>query len=289
MRAVSSVSPSSLPPGVQRRKQLRQLRRAERLRNLWRVVVFAAISAGVGYGLLRQGWSLREPSQVEVRGSQLLGREQVIEASGLAFPQPLLAVHPRRMSRELMQTLPVERVEVSRLMLPPRLRVELVDRKAVARGERRRPGGLEKGYIDRQGHWISVRKLPGLVPRGDVSLLVSGWNERHQPALARILAARESFGPGLREVRFAPDGSLWLITSQLGQLRLGPVDDRLERRLEVAAHLSRSLPAPVRDRRPRLIDLSDPEQPELSLGTPPKPDQPAGPGGTSGAAPAGGQ
>jgi cell division protein FtsQ len=33
----------------------------------------------------------------------------------------------------------------------------------------------------------------------------------------------------------------------------------------VVEHLSRSLPEQVKRRRPQLIDLSDPEQPELSL------------------------
>jgi cell division protein FtsQ len=262
---------------VLRRKQLRQQRRAERLRNLWRIVVFSAITCGVGYGLLRQGWILRAPSQVEVAGSKLVSKEQVIEATGIRFPQPLLTVQPRQMGARLMEALPVEQVKVTRLMLPPRLRVELADRQAVARGERRRPGGIEKGYIDRLGNWMSVEQAPGLVPRGDVSLLITGWNERHRAAVVKVIETRESLGPGLQEVRFAPDGTLSLITSSLGELRLGPVDDRLARRLEVAAHLSATLSKQVSGPRPRLIDLSDPEQPELSVGGPVGPAPPPGP------------
>ena len=74
-------------------------------------------------------------------------------------------------------------------------------------------------------------------------------------------------GPGLREIRFEPDGSLWLSTAQLGLVRLGPPDARLARRLEVVAHLSRTLPATMKGAHPQLIDLTDPEQPELSLGS----------------------
>ncbi len=281
------MSESPLPPGVLRRKQLREQRRADRLRNLWRLVVFSAISAGVGYGLLRQGWSLQEPGQVEVVGSRTVNRDQVIQAAGMTFPLPLLALQPNQLGSELMEALPVEKVKVTRLMLPPRLRVELVDREAVARAERRRSGGSESGYIDRLGNWISIRQHQSLPASGDLNLLVKGWNERHRAALMKVLEARKDLGTGLQEVRFDPDGSLWLLTRELGSLRLGPVDDRLERRLEVAAHLNRTLPERIGGRRPQQIDLSDPEQPELSMGgtvTPLPPGKKEG-----GPTPAGGQ
>jgi cell division protein FtsQ len=59
------VSDSSLRPGAERRRQLRQERRADRLRNLWRLVAFSAMATGLGYGLLSHGWILRSAAQVE--------------------------------------------------------------------------------------------------------------------------------------------------------------------------------------------------------------------------------
>jgi cell division protein FtsQ len=259
------MSDSSLRPGAERRRQLRQERRADRLRNLWRLVVFSAMATGLGYGLLSQGWTLRSPSQVEVSGSRLVSRDQVIQAAGLRFPQPLLAVQPRQIIQALSVALPVENVRVSRLMLPPRLRVELIDRSAVARAERRSPAGLEQGYVDRLGNWISLQQNLGVRLEGTQELRVVGWNGRHRPALALVLKQRQAFGGRLKEIRFDPEGSLWLSTSDLGPLRLGPPDGQLERRLAVAAHLNASLPAALGGRRPMIVDLSDPDQPELSL------------------------
>ena len=255
-----------LPPGVLRRKELRRQRRSERLRLLWHILVFSAASAGLGYLLLRQGWTLREPSQVEVMGSAVVSRDQVISAAGLRFPQPLMALQPRQVASDLMGALPVEQVRVSRLMLPPRLRVELKDREAVARAERRTDRGPEMGFVDGLGNCISTRQHMGVRSQGDLSLLVVGWNARHRAVLAQVLEEREVLGPGLREIRFEPDGSLWLLTTQLGKVRLGPADARLPRRLEVVGHLSRNLPSSMKGAPPLLIDLSDPEQPELSLG-----------------------
>jgi len=259
------MSDSSLRPGAERRRQLRHERRADRLRNLWRLVVFSAMAGGLGYALLTQGWTLRSPSQVEVSGSRLVSRDQVIQAAGLSFPQPLLALQPRQIIQTLSTALPVENVRVSRLMLPPRLRVELIDRSAVARAERRNKDGLEQGYVDRLGNWISLRQNLGVRLEGTDELRVVGWNERHRRALATVLKERQAFGGKLQEIRFDPEGSLWLSTTDLGPVRLGPVDGQLERRLAVAAHLNATLPAGLRGRRPQIVDLSDPDQPELSL------------------------
>ena len=259
------MSDSSLRPGAERRRQLRQERRADRLLNLWRLVVFSAMAGGLGYGLLTQGWTLRSPSQVEVSGSRLVNRDQVIQAAGLSFPQPLLALQPRQIIQTLSTALPVENVRVSRLMLPPRLRVELIDRSAVARAERRNKDGLEQGYVDRLGNWINLRQNLGVRLEGTPELHVVGWNERHRPALAKVLQERPAFGGKLQEIRFDPEGSLWLSTTDLGPVRLGPADGQLERRLAVAAHLNATLPANLRGRRPQIVDLSDPDQPELSL------------------------
>jgi cell division protein FtsQ len=262
-----SVEPTAkpLPPGVIRRRELRQQRRAERLRNGWRLLVFSGLSAGLGLVLLRQGWILRDSSLVEVSGSRLISREQVIQAGQLQFPLPLLELRPRQLAAQLATVLPVEQVRVSRLILPARLRIELADRQAIARAERRLRQGSEQGFIDRFGYWISRQQSTGIRLTPGSNLVVLGWQERHRAALSLVLDHRAALGPGLRQIRFDADGSLWLTTTELGPLRLGPADGRLERRLEVAAHLNRVLPQQMGGRLPRMTDLSDPEQPELSL------------------------
>jgi cell division protein FtsQ len=270
------VKANPAQPGSERRRQLRQQRRNERLRNLWRLVVLLALASGLGYGLLRQGWVLTGPSQVEVVGSAQVGPEQVVQAAQLTFPQPLLALQPKRIAEAVAGALPVEQVQVSRLMAPPRLRVELVDRQAVARAQRRTSKGIEQGFVDRFGHWMSNRQGQGVAAKASAGLTVLGWQLRYRPALAQLLEERDRLGSDLRQIRFEPGGSLWLESSSLGQVRLGPPDARLGRRLEVLGHLQQELPARIKGRRLQSIDLSDPEQPELGLPVPVRPAKPPG-------------
>ncbi|WP_254937870.1 FtsQ-type POTRA domain-containing protein [Cyanobium sp. Morenito 9A2] len=258
-----------LSPGAERRRLMREQRRQDLLRHSWQVVVLSAAAAGLGWLLLRQGWILRGPEQVDVSGSQQVSREQVIQAARLTFPVPLLELRPQAITAALGAALPVENVRVSRLMLPPRLRVQLVDRQAVARAQRRTAQGMEQGYVDRYGNWMSRRQQQGAGGSGPAAgTSVVGWQQRYRPALGQVLARRDDLGSPLLEVRFEPSGSLWLRTASLGLLRLGPPDAQLERRLEVISHLSQELPAKVRNLKLQAIDLSNPDQPELGLAAP---------------------
>ena len=227
--------------------------------------MLAGSATGLGWLLLRQGWVLRSPAQIEVSGSRQVSREQVLEEGRLQLPLQLLSLRPQELSSRLSASLPVEQVQVSRLMLPPRLRIELVDRQAVARAERRNGRSLEQGYVDRLGNWMTPRQQRSSAGTMAPRVQVLGWQERLRPELALILASRDRLGSPLQQVRFEPNGSVWLRTAALGDVHLGPADARLGRRLQVLQHLSSQLPQQIRGLRVQSIDLSDPDRPELGL------------------------
>jgi cell division protein FtsQ len=264
--------------GAARRRELRLQRRRERLRNLWRILVLGGTAAGLGWLLLREGWVLRSPSQIEVSGSRQVSRDQVLLEGRLKLPLQLLSLRPQELASRLSTSLPVEQVQVSRLMLPPRLRIDLVDRQAVARAQRRNGRREEMGYVDRLGNWMTARQQRGSAAAAAPRVQVLGWQERLRPELALILAARDRLGSPLQQVRFDANGSVWLRTAALGDVHLGPADARLGRRLQVLQHLSSQLPQQIRGLKVQSIDLSDPDRPELGL--------PARPAATAAPAPA---
>ncbi len=258
----TTTRPSLAP---ERRQQLRQQRRRERLRQLWRIFLFSAAAGGLSWGLLRQGWELRSPDQIEVLGSTQMNREQVIHEAQLRLPQPLLNLNPQEIAQRLSAGLPVEQVQVSRLMLPPRLRINLVEREAVAKAQRRSSKGMERGYVDRLGNWMTSRQQRGSGTKRSPQVMVLGWQERLKVPLAVLLAQQKELGSTLQQVRFEPNGSMWIRTAALGDVHLGPPDEQLGRRLEVLRHLSLHLPNQLKTLKIKSIDLSDPERPELGL------------------------
>ena len=258
----------SRSPAAAHREQRRRENRRERWRNLWRLLVFSAAGSGLAMVLLRQGWMLQGPSQLEVRGSRLVTTAQVVEAGALQFPMPLLSVEPSQLAERISASLPVEQVQVSRLMLPPRLRIQLVDRQAVARAERPGPQGPVGGYVDRRGNWMVLHQQGRLSPEA-ARRLVKGWQPEHRSALALILQRADQLGGTIETIEFKADGSLWLRLHPLGLVRLGQGEELLPRRLDVLAHLSTTLPQRLQGRTLEAIDLTDPKHPELSLPAPP--------------------
>lgn len=266
-----------LSPGAERRRQLRQQQRHELLVNGWRILVLLGLAGGLGYGLLRLGWTLSGPEQVEVLGSRQVTTAEVIDVAGIRFPQPLLTLDPRSITTRLGSALPVEEVRVSRLMAPPRLRVVVVDRQPVARAERMGPQGPEQGYVDRLGNWMTARQGQGLRNASTDKLLVQGWQPRHRAVVSTVLRHHsKGLANDLARLRFDPAGNIWVDSARLGAVRLGPGDGQLEQRLKVLDHLTATLPGQLKGKRLQSVDLTDPNQPELALAagsTPPKPVQ----------------
>ena len=266
-----STASSRSGQALERRRQLRQERRQERWKQIWRIAVLAGSAGALGWGLLKQGWVVRNPDQIEVLGSRQVSRAQVIREGNLQLPLPLMTLQPKQLAQRLSAVLPVEQVQINRLMLPPRLQISLVDREAVAQAQRRNRKGVEMGYVDRLGNWMTRRQQLAGAPASAPTLLVLGWQDRLRPALAQVLAKRDALGSPLLQVRFEANGSLWLRTAALGEIHLGPTDDKLARRLTVLRHLSAELPEEIRKLKLQSIDLSDPNQPELGLPAKAKP------------------
>ena len=257
-------SSGPLPPGVERRRRLREERRRERLIQSWRILLYGGASTGLIWVLLSTGWSLRSQQQLTVKGSERLGTDAVVKAAGLRFPRPLITLEPGRLERRLLAELPVESVSVQRRLVPPGLEVKLKDRQPIAAASRMGARGLEQGMVDRQGHWMPLTVArQGEAPSSAVR--VEGWIPSRRRMIATVLEQRDQLGSPLQVIKIAPDGDLSLRTQTLGLVRLGSNERLLDQQLLTIALLSSSLPETLRGKASSGIDLSDPSKPELQL------------------------
>ncbi|ABI45914.1 cell division protein FtsQ/DivIB [Synechococcus sp. CC9311] len=269
-------SQGPLPPGVERRRRLRQERRQERLIQLWRLVFFLLTATGLSWLLLTLGWSLRSPSQIQISGSERMDETVVVKAAGLSFPQSLLSLEPGAIETKLMQELPVQEVSVQRHLLPPGLDIQLVERRPVAAATRMGPKGIERGMVDSEAHWMPMDMAKqGEKPASSVK--VEGWISNRRFVIARILQQRDLLGRPLKTIQVEPAGGVSLRIETLGLVYLGANDALLDQQFITIAQLNQSLPPNLRGTSSEGLDLSDPSQPELKLRPKPNPAPPGKP------------
>ena len=270
--------PVTLTPQLERRRALRRQQRQQLLIQLWRVVVLLLLSTGLGWILLRHGWTLEGTNQVIVRGDTGISPDLVSKVGGLSFPQPLLEINLKTLEAQLRQELPVQSAQAERRLLPARLDVQLVGQIPVARATRRLAGGMETGMVDGEGHWIQTNtKAPSPAPSSTIT--VEGWSADKRPVLAELLEQRGRISDNLESIVLHPDGAISLRTRRLGRINLGRDSDRLVQQIDALVQLNRTMPPHLLEQGKGSIDLSNPDRPELERpAKKPKPSQKAAPG-----------
>ena len=263
-----------MPPGVERRRRLRQERRQDRLIQLWRLVFFLLTATGLSWLLLTLGWSLRSASQIQISGSERMDENVVVKAAGLSFPESLLSLEPGQIETKLMQELPVQEVSIQRRLLPPGLDIQLIERRPIAAASRIGPKGIERGMVDNEAQWMPM----DMAKRGEKpasAVKVEGWISNRRAVIARILQQRDLLGRPLKTIVVEPAGGVSLRIETLGLIYLGANEVLLDQQFKTIAQLNQSLPPNLRGTSNEGLDLSDPSQPELKLRPRPNPTTPA--------------
>ena len=254
----------SISPQLERRRALRRQKRQQFLIHTWRSVALLILSTALGWLLLRYGWSLQGLDQVMVRGKTAISPELVYEVSQLRFPQPLLELNPTTLERTLRGNLPVQSVRVSRHLLPTRLEVALVDQTPMARAVRQKPGGLEAGFVDAEGQWIQMnRAVPTVNP--STSITLNGWTAERRTLIASLLQQHSRLEGKLQRITLHPDGAVSLRHQRLGRIDLGDDNQLLIQQVDAIVELDQSMPPHLVKGNGAVIDLSNPNRPEIQL------------------------
>lgn len=240
------------------------------LLQLWRFLAMLFLSGGFSWILLRHGWTLRSSDVVVLTGGAALETSQVLEAAKLSFPQPLLEISPRALENQLVRALPVHTAQVQRRIFPARLVISLKPEIPIAQAERRGPAGWERGLLNDAGEWIP---LSDVLAKPLTDIKVRGWNSPQRAQIAALLQQRDRFKGTLKAIVIDPDGSVSLITTELGRIDLGGEPALLNAQIETIVHLNKMLPKHLRQAHESSLDLSNPDRPELQLPAPPAPNK----------------
>ena len=270
-------STGPLPPGVERRRRLRQEMQRETLTQFRRTGFFLLSGAALAWLLLTLGWSLRSKTQIQINASQRMDHnaitDAVVEAANLTFPQSLLALKPRQIETQLLQELPIQQASVQRRLLPPGLDIQIVERQPIAAATRIGPKGIEQGMVDSKGQWMSTSMMKESV-KPATAVKVEGWISRRKEIIAEILQRSASLNRPLKAILIEPAGGINLRVETLGLVSLGTNDKLLDQQFKIIEKLNKSLPSDLRGPSNAGLDLSDPNQPELQLRPSIKPNIP---------------
>ena len=253
-----------LSPQRARRRELRQRKRRELAVQTWRVVICLLLGSGLGWLLLRHGWSMDSIDNIVISGDTGLRAEQVVQAGQLSFPQPLFEVSPAELERQLLRELPVQSASIERRLHPARLEVHLLRQTPVARATRQQAGLRERGMVDADGRWIPLSANSSM-PMPLSAITVHGWRLSQRLAIAKLLKDRDRFQGKLQTITVHPDGGISLRTSNTGRIDLGQDRGRLNEQIDAIVQLRRTLPPQLLKPNQGYLDLRNPDRPELQL------------------------
>ncbi len=254
----------SLSPQLSRRRELRQRQRKELSVQIWRVFVCLLLGSGLGWLLLRHGWTMDGVDRILISGNSGLSAEQVARTGELSFPQPLFEISPIALERQLLRDLPVQSASVERRLHPARIEVHLLRQTPVARATRQKAGTTERGMVDADGRWIPLR-TSATMPKPLTSITVHGWRLSQRSAIVQLIQERNRFKGTLQSITVHPDGGISLKTSNTGRIELGQDRGRLDEQIDAIVQLSATLPAHLVNPNEGFLDLTNPDRPEVQL------------------------
>jgi cell division protein FtsQ len=125
--------PASKEQLRQRRQQLRQQRRIQVIKSLWRFLCMSGILAGLAWVVNQPDWTISKPEQIRVEGNQYLSDHTIRSMLAISYPQLIMELAPEQLRSQLLSRGSIASVQIDRGVLPPHLLVQVRDTPPVAR------------------------------------------------------------------------------------------------------------------------------------------------------------
>ena len=268
MAGIGSVCSSKLK---NRRQELQSRRRMKSCQAIWRSLMISSIAGGLFWAITLPNWTIRQGSQIDIEGNQLLSQEEIRVLIPLSYPQSLLHLQAQQLSKQLESIPPIAQATVTRQLLPPRLTIEVRERQPVATvllpgvaANQAESQTGKIGFLDRQGILIPKSFYKRIEENFELpNLKVIGFGEQYRPYWSELYQLINHSTVKVFEVDWQDPSNL-ILKTELGTVHFGPYTSQLPEQLAVLARM-RALPGRVKASKILYIDLTNPEFPAIQL------------------------
>lgn len=250
---------------TKQRLRLQRRRQVQLLQAIWRFMVGGTIVGGLFWSIVLPNWIIRQRSQVEIEGNRLIDRETIYALLPLSYPQFLWQLPTQRLIQELESQPPIERVKITRRILPPSLTIQIEERQPVAIAlptQGTDPQGLS--FLDREGVSIPRHFYAKVGKNFPLPVLkVKGWREQNRPYWPQLYQLINQSPVKIFAVECQDLNNL-ILKTELGSVHLGTYTSQLTEQFKTLAEIKK-LPERTKIEEIDYIDLSDPRSPSIQL------------------------
>ena len=234
-----------------------------------------ALATGTVWLATSPVWLIRSSEQLEISGNQLLSDKNIQDLLPLPYPQSLLKVKPESLANSVAAYAPIEKVAVSRRLIPPGLNIRVQERVpvAVAIPDTTHPVKAiptqpvpfrEPGLIDAAGGWMPYNSFRDLgATASPPALTVKGMRSEYRADWQQIYQSVSRSPVKITAIDWTRPSNL-ILQTELGAVHLGPYGKNFAHQL-AALDQMRSLSSTVNPEKVAFIDLHDPDHPVVEI------------------------
>ena len=234
------------------------------LTELWQLLFFTSTSIFLILTFLNQAWKPISFDQTKITGLSGITKKDIKKTTSIFYPKNLLELNPKEVEYYLIKKLPIKGVSVSRKFFPPEIYINVLEREPIAFASRGFSNNLEKGMIDIEGSWIPLQFV-NKSKQNKIKLSIENWNPNKKKEIILIIKNRFIFQSPLQKIKINPLQEISLKTEHFESVLLGSGTDRLIEQINKLNQLQKSLPNLLINTKVKIVDLKDPNKPELKV------------------------
>ena len=234
------------------------------LTELWQLLFFTSTSTFLILTFLNQAWKPISFDQTKITGLSGITKNDIKKTTTIFYPKNLLELNPKEVESYLIKKFPIKGVSVSRKFFPPEIHLNVLEREPIAFASRGFSNNIEKGMIDIEGSWIPLQFV-NKSKQNKIKLSIENWNPNKKKEIILIIKNRFIFQSPLQKIRINSLQEISLKTEHFESVLLGSGTDRLIEQINKLNQLQKSLPNLLINTKVKIVDLKDPNKPELKV------------------------